>query len=269
MKGLLLLPLVLLHLLTVPARAAIPVKRVPVPVQETSPDKGVSAEEVRQAEIDDLVRKLAAMGVDLKRPVDKDPSPPSGSQANNPLYTKKSVRTMSLGDLLDYQDQLRAHLTKLEDKERKAKEKDRLQAKIREERAGKDQADKQYATRQLREVEAELGDILIRRAMKGVGKMVPVPKFSEYEKEQAEHSSGHTDSEGKGQGYPNEGYSNEEYPDHEYIDYEIDAPVAITGKPAKKIRIKARRGVMELHQQIQDLNRALIDDAKRLIGKPF
>ena len=172
---------------------------------------------------------------------------------------------MSLGDLLDYQDQLRAHLAELENKERKAKEKDRLRA----EKAEKDQAEKNIAIRQLREVEAELGDVLIRRAMKGVGKMVPVPKFSEYEKEQAEQTSGRTDSEGRGQGYFNEGYSNEEYPDHEYIDYEIDAPVAITGKPAKKIRIKARRGVMELHQQIQDLNRALIDDAKRLIGKPF
>ena len=264
MKGLLLIPLVLLHLLIIPAWAAIPVKRGSVPVQETSQDKGVSAEEVRQAEIDELVRKLAARGVDLKPQVNKAPSPPPSSQAKNPPYTEKSVRTMSLGDLLDYQDQLRAHLAKLEDKERKAKEKDRLQAKLREERAGKDQADKQHATRQLREVEAELGDILIRRAMKGVGKMVPVPKFSEYEKEQAGQSSGWTDSEGKDQGY-----SNREYPDHEYIDYEIDAPVAITGKPAKKIRIKARRGVMELHQQIQDLNQVLIDDAKRLIGKPF
>ena len=263
MKGLSLLLLTLLYLLITPVRAAIPVERQrgtgSVPVQETSQSKA-SPEEARQAEIDELVRRLAAMGVDLKRPADKEPSSSSDAQPGIPLYVKKSVRTMSLGDLLDYQDQLRAHLAELENKERKAKEKDRLRA----EKAEKDQAEKNIAIRQLREVEAELGDVLIRRAMKGVGKMVPVPKFSEYEKEQAAQPSGRTDSEGKDQGY-----FNEEYPDHEYIDYEIDAPVAITGKPAKKIRIKARRGVMELHQQIQDLNQVLINDAKRLIGKPF
>lgn len=219
--------------------------------------------EARQAEIDQLVRKLAASGIDLTRAADEESVPSPDSKRQIPLYTKKSVRTMSLGDLLDYQDQLRAHLAELENKERKAKGKDRLRA----EDAEKTQAEKHIAIRQLREVDAELGDVLIRRAMKGVGKMVPVPKFTDYEKEQAGQSSDRTGSGSSNRESDNE--SDREYPDHEYIDYEIDAPVLITGKPAKKIRMKARRGVMELHQQIQDLNQVLIDSAKRMIGKPY
>ena len=256
MKGLSALPFLLLYLLALPA-LAVPVEpaRQPVspPVQATTPGEVKKANEARQAEIDEAIRKLMAMGVDLKRPVEDDSVRSSAGQSQDSVNSKPSVRAMSIGDLLDYQDQLRDRLAQLENKERKAKEKDRLRA----EEAKRQQAEKHSAIHQLREVEAELGDILIRRAMKGVGKMVPVPKFTDAGKDandEPEQASGQTYSE---------------YPEHEYIDYEIEAPVLITGKPAKTIRVKARKGVMELHQEIQDLNKVLIDSAKRMVGKPF
>ncbi|AMO57600.1 hypothetical protein GZ77_14445 [Endozoicomonas montiporae] len=257
MKALPVLPLTLLCLLAVPVWA-VPVdsrqSQTP-PVQESDQDRIKAANDARQAEIDEMVRKLNAMGFDFKRPVENDDSEGSAQQQPEaPVNSGKSVRSMSIGDLLDYQDQLRDRLAQLEDKERKAKEKDRLRA----ETAKKAQTEKNEAIHQLREVEAELGDVLIRRALKGVGKMVPAPKFNDYDK---------TKETPEAEPAPEQAYS--EYPEHEYIDYEIEAPVLMTGKPARKIRVKARKGVMELHQEIQDLNKVLIDSAKRMTGKPF
>ena len=126
---------------------------------------------------------------------------------------------------------------------------DRLREQAREQDSRRKQAEKIIAIQQLREVEADLDDLLIRQALRGAGKAVPHPTYTgKQSDERANSKSESSDSNAS---------------DDEYTDYVLDAPVAITGKPARSIKIKARRNVMELHQQIQDLNQVLIDDVKR------
>lgn len=222
----------------------------PSPEPETAVDT--------DAEVKKLEQQLAESGIDLTRSVDED-IPVSNSRKQSPLYPKKPVQQMDLSEMLEFQDQLKGYLTYLENKERAARERERLREKEAQRRK---QAQKTVAIRQLKAVEADLDDLLIRQAMRGAGIAVPPLR-----------TMGQT-GQGQKHQYSSEQATGEQYSartdaDDGYTYYEIDAPAVITGKPAERIKVRAKRNVMELHQQIQDLNQVLINDVTRMTGKPF
>ena len=229
------------------------IRALPV-VGDEEPPPEVEVAVDTDAEVKNLEQQLAASGISLTRTADDD-TPATDPRQQSPLAPKKPVQEMDLSEMLEFQDQLKGYLTYLENKEHAARERERLREKEAQRRK---QAQKIIAIRQLKAVEADLDDLLIRQAMRGAGIVVPPPKATgqqhQYTSEQTtgEQYSTRTDTDDDG-----------------YTDYVIDAPVVVTGKPAKRIKVRVRRNVMELHQQIQDLNQVLINDVTRMTGKPF
>ena len=156
-------------------------------------------------------------------------------------------------------EELTEYLQVLQERDRQWKEK--MSARERErQRKNFSEADResQEALRSLLETEQDLQNALIQQAVSASRFILPTP----------------TSGSGATQTGPTNSQSNLPLPEkpvvdgEPYVDYVIDMPAAVTKKPKRKVKVKARRGVMELHQQIQDLNGILINDVVRMTGSP-
>lgn len=153
-------------------------------------------------------------------------------------------------------EELTAYLHKLQERDRHWRDMIAARERRKEQRGAFERADKetQEAMRTLLETEQDLQNALVRQAVSAARFVLPADSGAS----RSSHQN------------PASGQSEIPVIDGEpYVDYVIDMPAAIINKGKRRVKVKARRGVMELHQQLQDLNQVLINDVTRMTGSPL